>query len=217
METLERETNSSSSLKPCDYFDIIAGTSTGGIISIILGRLEFDVPLAIESFREFMGIVFKKTPNNYASAGVADIHQSTINTSATATPELKVWLQKLVARYGRKRDLKLLDEIHREYDPRRKPKRKVLVTAKLKDGGDGEPVLLRSYPSIEASSSINPSIWEAACATPAMPPFFDVVEFGWPLQRFLDDSQNNVNPAKELYREAKDMANEVAMGRWVYM
>jgi patatin-like phospholipase/acyl hydrolase len=28
-------------LKPCDYFDLICGTSTGGLIAILLGRLEY--------------------------------------------------------------------------------------------------------------------------------------------------------------------------------
>jgi hypothetical protein len=28
-------------LKPCDYFDLICGTGTGGLIAILLGRLEY--------------------------------------------------------------------------------------------------------------------------------------------------------------------------------
>lgn len=37
------------SLRPCDYFDFICGTSTGGLIAILLGRLRFTVQEAIDA------------------------------------------------------------------------------------------------------------------------------------------------------------------------
>jgi patatin-like phospholipase/acyl hydrolase len=32
---------SRSPLRPCDYFDLICGTGTGGILAIMLGRLQY--------------------------------------------------------------------------------------------------------------------------------------------------------------------------------
>jgi patatin-like phospholipase/acyl hydrolase len=47
MEQIERYEDSSRRekmngiLRPCDYFDLICGTGTGGILAIMLGRLQY--------------------------------------------------------------------------------------------------------------------------------------------------------------------------------
>ena len=39
MEDIERRTEADELPLPCDYFDLIGGTGTGGLIAIMLGRL----------------------------------------------------------------------------------------------------------------------------------------------------------------------------------
>ena len=39
MEEIERQTNAPVTPLPCQYFDLIGGTSTGGLIALMLGRL----------------------------------------------------------------------------------------------------------------------------------------------------------------------------------
>jgi patatin-like phospholipase/acyl hydrolase len=39
MERIREMTNASTIPKPCECFDLICGTSTGGLIAIMLGRL----------------------------------------------------------------------------------------------------------------------------------------------------------------------------------
>ncbi|KAI0845105.1 phospholipase [Daldinia vernicosa] len=50
-------------VKPCDVFDLIGGTSTGGLIAIMLGRLEMDVDECISVYSELMRSIFKKKWN----------------------------------------------------------------------------------------------------------------------------------------------------------
>nr|POE47970.1 calcium-independent phospholipase a2-gamma [Quercus suber] len=58
--------------RPCDYFDLIAGTGTGGLIAIMLGRLRMDVETCktvyvrmtrrvFETDKTFAGIPYKST------------------------------------------------------------------------------------------------------------------------------------------------------------
>ncbi|KAL2025831.1 hypothetical protein VTO58DRAFT_103014 [Aureobasidium pullulans] len=46
--------------KPCDYFDVIGGTSTGGLIAIMLGRLDMSVDECINAYTELSEKVFQK-------------------------------------------------------------------------------------------------------------------------------------------------------------
>jgi len=58
--------------KPCEQFDLIAGTGTGGLIAIMLGRLRLDIDTCkdvyvrmtrrvFETDKTFMGLPFKGT------------------------------------------------------------------------------------------------------------------------------------------------------------
>ncbi|RSL75861.1 hypothetical protein CEP51_010490 [Fusarium floridanum] len=47
--------------KPCDVFDMIGGTSTGGLIAIMLGRLEMSVADCIEAYQHISRQVFRQT------------------------------------------------------------------------------------------------------------------------------------------------------------
>lgn len=49
---------------PCDYFDIICGTSTGGLIAIMLGRLGMTIEETIEAFEAFSSKVFAERWTN---------------------------------------------------------------------------------------------------------------------------------------------------------
>jgi predicted acylesterase/phospholipase RssA len=47
-------------VKPCDYFDLICGTSSGGIVALMLARLEMTIGEALDAFQKFTTDVFEK-------------------------------------------------------------------------------------------------------------------------------------------------------------
>jgi hypothetical protein len=51
-----------SSIRPCDYFDLIIGTGTGGISALFLGRLRMTATDAIEEYVRMADTAFKLSP-----------------------------------------------------------------------------------------------------------------------------------------------------------
>ena len=49
-------------LRPCEVFDLIVGTSTGGIIATMLGRLEMSIEAALRQYEVVGERVFGKKP-----------------------------------------------------------------------------------------------------------------------------------------------------------
>ncbi|KAL8899270.1 MAG: hypothetical protein Q9207_006281, partial [Kuettlingeria erythrocarpa] len=55
----ETPPQASDMIRPCDYFDLIGGTGTGGLIAIMLGRLRMTLGQCQEIFREMTRVVFE--------------------------------------------------------------------------------------------------------------------------------------------------------------
>lgn len=58
---LSRKESNLDPVKPCELFDLIGGTSTGGLIAIMLGRLEMDVGECIEAYKHLSRDIFEKS------------------------------------------------------------------------------------------------------------------------------------------------------------
>lgn len=50
--------------KPCEIFDLIVGTSTGGLIAVMLGRLGMTVEECLECYRTVGQNVFGEEPSS---------------------------------------------------------------------------------------------------------------------------------------------------------
>ncbi|CAE6422524.1 unnamed protein product [Rhizoctonia solani] len=62
--------------KPCEHFDIIAGTGTGAISAVMLGRLQMSVDEAITSYVKQMGAVFSE--RKYSITGNTGTFKATV-------------------------------------------------------------------------------------------------------------------------------------------
>ncbi|KAG5633622.1 hypothetical protein DXG03_006897, partial [Asterophora parasitica] len=45
---------------PCDYFDLIGGVGTGGLIALMLGRLKMPIDTAINEYVNFTENIFSQ-------------------------------------------------------------------------------------------------------------------------------------------------------------
>ncbi|EUC54879.1 patatin-like phospholipase [Rhizoctonia solani AG-3 Rhs1AP] len=61
MRRVQTRVGTTEAILPCDYFDMICGTSTGGLIAIMLGKLRMSVDEAIGAYRDLSQSIFGET------------------------------------------------------------------------------------------------------------------------------------------------------------
>ncbi|GAB7348910.1 hypothetical protein MBLNU459_g7600t1 [Dothideomycetes sp. NU459] len=150
--------------KPCEVFDMIGGTSAGGLSAIMLGRLRMNIEDCIKAYKTFMQEVFhqdffgKKT--HFARTG-----------SFYEAEVLERCIKKLIDDELHTKDAKLLDEDN---------PCKIFVMAVRKDAANNRgPVFLRSYQNPQEPSLLpDIHVWEAARATSAAPAYFKSIKVG---------------------------------------
>ncbi|KAI9888492.1 MAG: hypothetical protein M1814_006883 [Vezdaea aestivalis] len=175
--------------KPCEYFDMIGGTSTGGLMAIMLGRLEMDIDQCIEAYIALSDRVFRKKQHRIKVNGQV---QGRFDTA-----ELEQSIRDIVKQMTSTGENTLL----------KGPKGqmcKVFVCATSKENAD--TVHFTSYPSSRWPSDLynTTRIWEAARATSAASSFFDPIKIGKFKEEFVDGAVGANNPAAQLWNEATD-------------
>ncbi|KAJ5592025.1 Acyl transferase/acyl hydrolase/lysophospholipase [Penicillium hispanicum] len=186
MDLVNSERSDNGHVKPCDVFDLIGGTSTGGLIAIMLGRLEMDVDECIESYRELMESVFSDRSRTVFvdwSGNVKAQYDSN---------KLRAAIEHVITRAGHSPDELLNDG---------KPRHcKVFVCTTAKE--TLEVTRLRSYDALDENGP-SPTICEAALATSAATRYFDPVYLGD--RQFVDGAFGANNPVEEVEEEACDI------------
>ncbi|PMD33055.1 phospholipase, patatin family protein [Hyaloscypha variabilis F] len=201
LQHLMRTINLAHPPKPCDYFDLIGGTSTGGLIAIMLGRLKMDIDECITAYLEISRDVFqpkKKRYNVFGRASDAIKVRGRFDSEA-----LKSGIQKIVVRAGEDRNAKLRIE--------NEPKCRVFVCAIHGEMGM-HTSLLRGYESKQVQED-DCTIWEAGRATSAASSFFDPILIGQFQKTFVDGGAGCNNPVEKVYEEALNIWGQGATKR----
>ncbi|GIC93461.1 uncharacterized protein Aud_009949 [Aspergillus udagawae] len=182
----ERKKNSLPSVKPCEVFDLIGGTSTGGLIAIMLGRLEMDVDECIAAYTDLAAHVFGEKLSRFPvniRGGVKPRFDSARLESAIK----KVVTQKSVS------ETDLLN------DGKERGCRTFVCTINrdTKDMVRLRSYILTDWPDIPAT------ICQAALATSAATTFFDPVSIDD--RTFADGGFGANNPVDEVEGEASNI------------
>ncbi|KAK5698262.1 hypothetical protein LTR97_007223 [Elasticomyces elasticus] len=180
--------------KPCTFFDMIAGTSTGGLIAIMLGCLEMSVDECIEAYIQTMGTIFQgKRKLAFSISGQL--------RPRYMAEELELAVKDIIASKGFSRDA-----LMRRDATAAAPKCRTLVVAMSEDSTF--PDIFTNYKKLHEQSDFydKVKIWEAARATSAAPSFFAPVEIDE--VRYVDGGLLANNPVNMLWEEARNAWSE---------
>ncbi|KAI6090917.1 FabD/lysophospholipase-like protein [Hypoxylon rubiginosum] len=175
---------------PCHYFDYITGTSTGGLIAIMLGRFRMTVEDCIHEYRSLAGDVFghPRWLDDMHTLGL--IKRSKYDTGTFERVIKNVIMRRVEGGRGNRQNAR--------FDIEHGLCRVSVIANSFGSAGVTVPRIFRSYetkPSVEsemnpmgnlmAKSIGRPSdicVWQVARATTAAPMYFE------PLELTIDDS-----------------------------
>ncbi|KAI5813017.1 acyl transferase/acyl hydrolase/lysophospholipase [Pyronema omphalodes] len=170
--------------RPHQYFDLIGGTSTGGLIALMLGRLQMSVADAIAAYSDFSKYVFSERKHLFQEG----YYKAT---------KLEEAVKKVVKLYGES-----WDGEEDMLDTREDSQVCKAFVCAVSANNIGRPTLFRTY-RVPTSSPMC-KIWQAARATTAAPTFFKSISIGAPGSevRYVDAGLGCNNPTRVLLDEA---------------
>ncbi|KAF4477200.1 Calcium-independent phospholipase A2-gamma [Fusarium agapanthi] len=207
---------------PCHYFDYVAGTSTGGLSSIMLGRLRMSVDQALDTYKSFGNAVFGK-PRVFHERSWRYYPRAKFSSRKTHGE-----FQKLIYEALQREKFCFYSEA--EVEPLNLALFGLLMLTNSiaiswsikKDGGVSKEFVWRSYDNEPSPKEPNPmepranrwnpsnagpahttAIWEVARATTAAPGYFESIKIIG--RKFLDGGMAANNPSLMALREINNL------------
>ncbi|KAH6723597.1 acyl transferase/acyl hydrolase/lysophospholipase [Leptodontidium sp. MPI-SDFR-AT-0119] len=176
---------------PYEFFDMIGGTSTGGLIAIMLGRLHMSVDECILHYANIMDEIFRRKRLLPFSVRTGQI------SSRYATDVLEEGIKGIIEKSGKPREEKMQEA---------NPRCKVFVVAVGSEGNTAVHFTNYIKPHEQSHLLADVKIWEAARATASAPTFFDPIKISCNgfTETFVDGALGHNNPVNELWEEAEE-------------
>lgn len=177
-------------LEPWQEFDMVAGTSTGGLIAIMLGRLRMSVAECIEAYKDLSRNIFTPTHQMVNVAGkMVDFLKS---KGKFRSEPLEGCVKQIL------REQELSESALVKDDGLDPPKMFVCAV----EGINSDAVVIRSYKSKDYDDLYGVcEIWEAACATSAASTFFEPIKIGD--RMYVDGALKQNNPIEKVDEESQ--------------
>jgi len=177
MDQLQELRRAAEPLRPCDEFDLIVGTGTGGISALLLGRLHLSADEAIEEYIRLTSAIFTSSPHLPLDGDV-----------------LESYFRTVVQRYLGDPDALL-------FNPANPPRCRVAVLAAASANVDAPPYIFKTYSAVQSFKLV-----DVARATSATAGIFPPVSLGRPPIEFLDaGSFGYNNPTQVALLEAREI------------
>ncbi|KAH9835281.1 acyl transferase/acyl hydrolase/lysophospholipase [Rhodofomes roseus] len=176
LHILQRLFRGDENARPCEVFDMMAGTSTGGLIAIMLGRLRMTIGQCIDVYQKLSREIF----------GATSITQTT-NMLKSGT--------KYNARIFENAVKKVVEDYFELNNPEE-------VQSHSQNLNNKRVTHLRTYDNPEVNPSLaDYKIWEAARATTAAPVYFAPIELDG--YKYMDGGFGYNNPVLQLITESR--------------
>ncbi|PWI65122.1 hypothetical protein PCL_07421 [Purpureocillium lilacinum] len=186
--------------RPCDRFDMIGGTSTGGIIAIMLGRLRMTVDECICAYRKMAERAFTPKRTTFLPASPSGAFSAkALEAAIRDTVKEFCPAAECVARRGAGHSTASTCT-HGDAEFRSPSCTSTVVLAITKDNVDARPTLFTTYDTSTSLSGC--TIWQVARATSAATTFFKPIRVGRDGIEFVDAGFGYNNPCEVLIEEA---------------
>lgn len=189
MEQIRDECGLEETPQPCKYFNLIGGTSPGGIIAIMLGRLGMTVKQCLEAYKRMAEQAFTPKGNKLSRA-----------FSLPASPRGE-FAGKALADAVKKIVKERTGDEEAVFADKTCVKTVVLAVTEADVGA--LPTKFKTYSISDDFKHCK--IWEVARATSAATTFFESICIGHQDIEFVDARFGHNNPGEVLLSEAEDM------------